>query len=237
MKVFAYCRVSSKGQLDGDGFDRQRDTIQKFCAEKGWSVIRWFDEPISGTADSCDRVKYPEMIGSAGPGTAEIIVVEAAHRLARDLMISELLLEEARREKLRIFDASSGQDLTNNDDPTRVLIRQLLGALAQWDKSNLVRRLRAARDRKKAAGGHANGVIAWEEKHPQQARHIISLTMTGYSLQEVRQYLMNHKILNPRGGKNWNKSTVAEIVTRLRLKEKLPPLETRKSVSFDPLYV
>lgn len=237
MKVFAYCRVSSKGQIDGDGFDRQRDAIQKFCAEKGWSVIRWFEEPVSGTADSCDRVEYPKMIGLTGPGTSEIIVVEAAHRLARDLMISELLLEEARRDGVRIFDASSGQDLTSNDEPTRVLIRQLLAALAQWDKSNLVRRLRAARDRKRASGGHAYGVIPWEEKHQQQARHIISLTMTGYSIREIRKYLMEHKILNPRGGKHWGKSTVAEIIIRLRLKEKLPPLENQKLVNFNPLSI
>jgi DNA invertase Pin-like site-specific DNA recombinase len=31
MKVYAYLRVSGKGQIVGNGFDRQLETIQAYC--------------------------------------------------------------------------------------------------------------------------------------------------------------------------------------------------------------
>ena len=43
-------------------------------------------------------------------------------------------------------------DLMAND-PTRVLLRQMMGAVAQYDKSMIVVKLRAARQRKKARTG------------------------------------------------------------------------------------
>ena len=43
------------------------------------------------------------------------------------------------------------------DDPTRVLIRQVLGAVAQSEKSVLVSKLRAARVRKRRETGRCDG--------------------------------------------------------------------------------
>src|SRR5215471_1923 len=47
-------------------------------------------------------------------------------------------------------------DLMAND-PTRVLMRQLLGAVAQYDKSQIVVKLRGARMRKRAKEGRCEG--------------------------------------------------------------------------------
>ena len=43
------------------------------------------------------------------------------------------------------------------DTPTAVLVRQVLGAVAQFEKTSLVAKLKAARDRKKAATGKCGG--------------------------------------------------------------------------------
>jgi DNA invertase Pin-like site-specific DNA recombinase len=42
-------------------------------------------------------------------------------------------------------------------DPTRILMRQLMGAVAQYDKSQIVLKLRGARMRKRAAGDRCEG--------------------------------------------------------------------------------
>jgi DNA invertase Pin-like site-specific DNA recombinase len=42
-------------------------------------------------------------------------------------------------------------------DPTRVLMRQLMGAVAQYDKSQIVAKLRGARMRKRAQEGRCEG--------------------------------------------------------------------------------
>jgi len=43
------------------------------------------------------------------------------------------------------------------DDPTRTLLRQMMGATAQYEKAMLVLKLRGARNRMKAAGGQGEG--------------------------------------------------------------------------------
>ncbi|MBL4702619.1 MAG: hypothetical protein JKX85_15335 [Phycisphaeraceae bacterium] len=54
--------------------------------------------------------------------------------------------------------ADSGTDLTVDDgDPTRTLIRQVLGAVSQFEKSVLVAKLKAARDRKRRKTGRCEG--------------------------------------------------------------------------------
>src|SRR5688572_4792063 len=230
MKVFGYLRVSSAGQLDGDGFDRQRAAITDFCAKKGWTIVGWYQEPISGTVDGFDRPKFADMMNVAGPGTAQIVVVEAAHRLARDLMVSELLLNEARKLNVKIYEAAAGQDLTNDEDPTRVLLRQFLGAISQWDKSNTVRRLSAARQRVKERGGFMGGVTPWEDEHPVAAEHIISLRKSNFTYREIRDFMHKHGFKTPSGGKpnSWQVSTIAQICKRLSKLGKLPPLEKKK---------
>lgn len=220
MKVFAYLRVSGRGQVEGDGFPRQRAAIEAFCAEKGWTVARWFTEPaVSGTTDYDDRPKFTEMLSLMGPGTTNTFVVECADRLARDLIVSEMLIAEVRKQGHTIYSAAGGGlDLTvNSDDPTRILIRQLMGALAQWDKSNLVRKLRAARDRKSAAGGRRiEGPKPFELKsdaNKEASQWIFQMHETGKTFREIASFLNTKKVPAP-GGNYWFPSTVYTIYAR-----------------------
>jgi DNA invertase Pin-like site-specific DNA recombinase len=45
--------------------------------------------------------------------------------------------------------------------------RQVLGAVSQFEKANLVAKLRAARERKIAAGGRGSGHFAYAQKVPE----------------------------------------------------------------------
>jgi DNA invertase Pin-like site-specific DNA recombinase len=47
---------------------------------------------------------------------------------------------------------TSAPDFFLTDASTAVLVRQVLGAISQFEKANLIAKLRAARERKKAAG-------------------------------------------------------------------------------------
>jgi len=48
---------------------------------------------------------------------------------------------------------ATAPEFFTEDTPTAVLVRQVLGAIAQFEKASLVAKLKAARDRKKAATG------------------------------------------------------------------------------------
>ena len=68
-----------------------------------------------------------------------VVIVERADRLARDLLVSEVIPGQFRDLGVRVIAADGGTDLTaGDDDPARVLIRQVLGAVAQFETSRQV---------------------------------------------------------------------------------------------------
>jgi len=219
-RAFGYLRVSGKGQLAGDGFDRQRETINAFCEVKGYAIVRWFEEKaVSGTVDAMDRPAFSEMMGMATEANGvEAIIVERADRLARDLMVSEMLIEEARKTGVQVFDAAGDIDLTNCDDPSRVMIRQLMGVLAQWEKNNLVKKLKAARDRKSREMGRCcNARIPWEMRPEgfDLGRAIFEMRERGARFQEIANWLNVQKIPAPKGGNYWHRTSVHDIYVRV----------------------
>jgi DNA invertase Pin-like site-specific DNA recombinase len=161
MKAFSYLRVSGKGQLDGDGFDRQRDKIRKWAKANGHVIEREFrEEGVSGATEAANRPALTEMIRCAIESGVKVIVVERADRLSRDLIVSELLLREWQKIGIQAFDAESGTDITAGDasNPTAKMIRQILAVMAEFDKCSIVLKMKVAKDKIRAAGGRCEGV-------------------------------------------------------------------------------
>lgn len=156
--ALAYLRVSGRGQVDGDGFPRQRDAVARYARLQGVEVVgEYRDEGVSGTRDLDHREGLSELIERIRGNGIRLVLVERADRLARDLLVSEVLLAQFRDLGVRVV-AADGTDLTAADeDPTRVLIRQVLGAVAQFEKSVIVAKLRAARVRKRRQLGRCEG--------------------------------------------------------------------------------
>lgn len=145
-QAIAYIRVSSNGQVEGTGLDRQRESLEAFAKAAGYDIVATYaDEGVSGTVDGFDRPGLADLANNVEEG--QVVLVENADRLARDLLVSEVILGTFREHGVRVIDCA-GIDLTNIDgDPTRTLIRQVLGAVAEFNKSQLVGRLASARRR------------------------------------------------------------------------------------------
>jgi hypothetical protein len=62
---------------------------------------------------------------------------------------------------------ATAPDFFTEDTPTAVLVRQVLGAIAQFEKTSLVGKLKASRDRKKAATGKCEGHRSYAESKPE----------------------------------------------------------------------
>ena len=158
-KALAYLRVSSKGQINKDGFPRQRDTILKYAKANSLEIVSEYrDEGVSGTKELEHRQGLAALLDFIESNGIRIVLVERADRLARDLMVGEVILGQFRGLGVSVIAADSGVDLTAGDDnPTRTLIRQVLGAVSQFEKSVIVLKLRAARERIKRKTGRCEG--------------------------------------------------------------------------------
>jgi len=151
----AYFRTSSAANV-GAGKDtvrRQRDAVNAYAAAHGLTIVREFHDAAVSGADPIDRRPgFVELLAHVHGDGARAILVENASRFARDLAVQlaghDLL--KARGIDLVPVDAP---DHFRDETPTAVMVRQILGAVAQFEKAGLVRKLRHARDSKSAALG------------------------------------------------------------------------------------
>ena len=155
-KAFAYLRVSGKGQVKGDGFPRQLQAIKKYSAEHDIKIVQVYrEEGVSGAKESMDRPAWAEMMTALHSNGVKTIVIEKLDRLARDLMVQEATIADLEKGGFILISVAEPDLMAN--DPTRILMRPLMGAVAQYDKSQIVLKLRGARIRKRAAEGRCEG--------------------------------------------------------------------------------
>jgi DNA invertase Pin-like site-specific DNA recombinase len=154
---------------------------------------------------------------AANAGQVQAVVIERMDRLARDLMASEFLLRELRKLNVKLFstDQNNLEDVASNDvDPTRILIRQILGALAQWEKTTLVKKLRVAAQRA-AKEGRVGGNKPFGAKEGEQEglRQLAEWSRQGYKTQDISD-MLNARNYPTRSGKPWSRHTVHGILSR-----------------------
>ena len=91
----------------------------------------------------------------AGNGVRTIIV-ESPDRFARDLAVQLAGHDHLKSLGVTLIPATAPDHFVE-DTPTAVLVRQVLGAIAQFEKASLVAKMKAARDRKIATGEKCGG--------------------------------------------------------------------------------
>jgi DNA invertase Pin-like site-specific DNA recombinase len=80
------------------------------------------------------------------------IVLESASRFSRDLLIQESGFAMLRKQGTTLI-AADDPDAFTSDTPTAVMVRQILGAVSEFEKNGLVAKLKGARDRRSAVAG------------------------------------------------------------------------------------
>ena len=154
--AFAYLRVSGLGQVSGDGFVRQLTAIQSYAEANGLEIARVFrEEGVSGTVEQTHRPAFCAMLEALQADSVSVVIIENVSRLARDLMVQEAAIADMQKRGIQLISVAE-PDLLGSD-PTRVLLRQLVGAISQWEKSTIVAKLRGARQRQKAKLGRCEG--------------------------------------------------------------------------------
>ena len=214
-RTYSYLRVSGKGQVDGDGFPRQRDSVSEYARRNRMEIVNEFrDEGVSGTL--FDRPGLTDLFVAIKADGVRVVLVEKADRLARDLVVSETLLAEFRKLGVKVVAAEGGTDLTvDNDDPSRKMIRQILGVVSEWEKSCIVQKLRAARIRSKERTGRCEGRKAYGEKdgEAEVVAKIKGLRTEHLTINEIADRL-NCEGVKTRSGGRWHFTQVRRILSR-----------------------
>jgi DNA invertase Pin-like site-specific DNA recombinase len=191
--AFGYTRTSSATNLgeDKDSVPSQRRAIQAYANRAGYKIVAWFDDGDVKGADPIDTRKgFAEMMEAIAANGCRTIIVETANRFARDLVVQETGYQRLKAEGIALIAADS-PDCFTDETPTAVLIRQILGAVAQFDKSMTVAKLRGARDKKRAKFGKCEGRKSMLERNPYIVKAAKEIAGQGRkSLQEIADTLL-----------------------------------------------
>ena len=151
VKAFAYLRVRGKGQLLGDGFNRQQLAVDTYARGNDIRIVRTFREKaVPGATDLENRPALLEMLEALAADGVRLVLIEKLERLARDPMVQESIVGDLHKRGFELVSALEPDLLAN--DPSRILMRQIFGAIAQYDRAMIVAKLRGARERKRARG-------------------------------------------------------------------------------------
>jgi DNA invertase Pin-like site-specific DNA recombinase len=223
----SYLRVSGESQISGDGFPRQREKIQSYAAQNGVTIVSEFlDEGVTGKMELEGRSGLSACLQYVRENEIGLVLCESSDRLARDMIVAEVIIREFQKIGVKVISASGGVDLTAGDDsnPTAKLIRQILAAVAEFDRCVIILKLRGARERMKKETGKCEGrkSYAKDPNRPNEApvlARMLQLQSEGLNAEHIARALNGEGILT-RYGKLWLSPTISRILARQEKTEK-----------------
>lgn len=168
-KAVAYLRTSSAANVgpDKDSDKRQLAAITAFANANGYEVLEsYYDAAVSGADPVTERPGFMEMLRRVVSNGAKTIIVESPDRFARDLAVQLAGHDMLKTQGIALIPATA-PDFFTEDTPTAVLVRQVLGAIAQFEKASIVAKLAGARKRKRDATGKCEGRKSFAETRPE----------------------------------------------------------------------
>ena len=182
-----------------------------------WSA-EFTDAAVSGADPIETRPGFAALLDKIEGNGVRTVIVEDASRFARELMTQELGILALIQRGVRVLTAN-GDDLTDSSDPSRKMMRQIAGAFHEYEKARLVAKLKAARERKRAANGKCEGRKSWAEINPElvrEAKRLRRRSPKGHqrSLRDVAAELAKLGFVNERGVTVLG--VIGEIYARLR---------------------
>lgn len=179
-KAVAYMRTSSATGVGGDkdSEPRQRAAIAAYAAEAGYEIADddWYYDPkVKGADPVTSRPGFASMLERIASNGVRTVIVESPDRFARDLAVQLAGHDYLKKLGVVLIPASAPEHFIE-DTPTAVLVRQVLGAIAEFEKASLVAKLHAARTRKRQrTGKKVGGRKNYAETNPAMVARAVQL--------------------------------------------------------------
>jgi len=217
MKAVYYIRTSSATNLEGDSEERQKVAIYAYAEKNGYEIVQGaYDQAVKGSDFTGEREGYKSLLEYCLANDVQVILCENASRFARDVIVQELGYRELKKLNLTLIPVDA-PDYFSGDSPSLTMIRQILGAVSEFEKSNLVSKLRGARERIKAEKGKCGGRKSLEEHYGsvrfgKLLRKTKKLSDTGLSLAKITGILAEQGWMQPTTLRPFNKSQVRRLI-------------------------
>jgi site-specific DNA recombinase len=221
VRTALYIRVSTEKQAnEGYGLEAQRSELDKYCAAQGWRVAPehiYIDAGVSGK--SSDRPAFQAMLEAAKAGQIQRIVATKLDRIARNLKNLLQTVEELKRYDCALVIKKEAFDTST---PQGTFVMQMLGAVAELERSMIGERVHSGRVEKATQGGYngsrcpigysyQNGQFTITER-AETVRSIFQMGLAGLSLNAIMRHLNASRTPTPSGKGSWTVAGIKHIL-------------------------
>ena len=151
-KCVAYFRTSSLANVgfEKDSLKRQKKACWDFANQNNLEIVKeFYDAGIKGKDLLQDRPGFSELLEFSEIAEVKTIVFETASRFSREIVVQELGWKELTQQGFQMICADAPGYFSASDvEPSRKMIRQILGVVSEFQKDELVGKLIQARKRK-----------------------------------------------------------------------------------------
>lgn len=230
VRYVVYLRVSTDVQGEqGQGLAVQEEACRAWLRSGRHRLVAvCSDVGRSGLADAADRPGLAEAMAYVLGDEADGIVVYRLDRLARDVVLQETLLAELGQRGAQLHSCSATEDAhlgDDPDDPTRALVRRILGAIASYERDVIRLRLRAGVARRLHETGYAAGrpPYGWAARKGELVPvddelvvvdRMLALSRDGLSIRQIASRLECDGIKSRKRDGLWRPGTIGEIIRR-----------------------
>jgi len=223
MKAVVYIRTSSLKEEDSISQNLQEDACRNFIKDQGYQYCQtFFDNNVSGA--KLVRNAFESMKEYICENNISKVIVYRRDRLARGVFEQAFLEKELLVNKCDVESAT--EHMLNEKDPSAILMREIIGAFAGYERRVITERTLHGKAMKlkklqrsntkpvslddvTIGGSRAFGTD--NEKHLQIVKAIFSMRKMGWGLRMIASHLNNAGYKAPRGGK-WHTSSVNYIL-------------------------
>ena len=177
-KVYGYCRVSTKGQIDNNSLEQQKEEIinryyNAICYEEGYS------------GKTTQRPVFNELLKKLKIG--DTLVVTKLDRLCRSTKEGLEIIEKLKKEEVKIHILNMG--LIENTPVGNLIITNLL-AFAEFERAMIIERTQTGKTIAKTKAGFKEGrPKKFNEKEINHALSLLSVNGGDKSYKEVEELL------------------------------------------------
>ncbi|MBB6214113.1 DNA invertase Pin-like site-specific DNA recombinase [Anaerosolibacter carboniphilus] len=229
--VVGYARISTESQKDNTSIHEQIKRIKAYCISQNWNLINiFYDEAKSGSTTD-EREQYNKMLEfiSDEQSSVNAIVVFKADRIHRNLKNLLIMIEdELEPYEIAFISVSESFDTST---PQGMLILQMLGSFAEFEKNLINERTKTGRLATAREGKYAGGKIPFgyevkdskylvKEDEAKIIKTIFKMYSEGKSYRYIAEHLNNTSdITGDSSGcsraypKRWSRTSICYILT------------------------
>lgn len=169
MRIATYTRISTDEELQPYSLEAQATRLDSYVeSQEDWQIVRRFTDQASGAI--LERDGLERALREAEAGRFDLLLVYRVDRLSRSVRgLAQIL---ARLDDAEVSFRSATEPFDTASSAGRMMV-QLLGVLAEFERSSIVERTIAGMERKAARGEWTGGNVPFGYRIDPERRFLV----------------------------------------------------------------